>query len=111
MKAHVIENGVIVNTIEVESIDFMPNLVEATEGGIGWLYNNGEFTPPKNTIPDEKKAEFIRSRRNFLLKETDWTQLADAPLDKSVWAIYRQELRDITLQAGFPNEIEWPQKP
>jgi hypothetical protein len=46
MKAHVIENGVVTNTIEVESLDFMPGLVEATEGGIGWTYANGVFTRP-----------------------------------------------------------------
>jgi len=46
MNAHVIENGVIVNTIVVESLDFMPNLVLATEGSIGWTYENGVFSPP-----------------------------------------------------------------
>jgi hypothetical protein len=46
MKAHVIENGKVVNTIVVDSLDFMPNLVEATEGGIGWSYADGVFTPP-----------------------------------------------------------------
>lgn len=43
MKAHVIENGKVVNTIVVDSLDFMPNLVEATEGGIGWDYIDGKF--------------------------------------------------------------------
>jgi len=46
MRAHVIENGVVVNTIEVESLDFLPNLVEATEGSIGWLYDGQTFSPP-----------------------------------------------------------------
>lgn len=46
MQAHVIENGVVVNTILVDSLDFMPNLIEATEGGIGWTYANGVFTAP-----------------------------------------------------------------
>ena len=46
MRAHQIENGVVVNTIEVESLDVLPNLVEATEGGIGWTYANGVFTAP-----------------------------------------------------------------
>lgn len=46
MRAHVIENGVVVNTIEVESLDFLPNLVEATEGSIGWLYDGEVFSPP-----------------------------------------------------------------
>lgn len=43
MKAHVIENGKVVNTIEVKSLDFMPNLIEATSGGIGWDYTDGQF--------------------------------------------------------------------
>lgn len=47
MNAHQLDaNGVIVNTIVVESLDFLPNLVEATEGGIGWTYANGVFTAP-----------------------------------------------------------------
>ena len=49
MKAHVIENGVVVNTIIVDSLDFMPGLVEATIGGPGWLYNGHTFTPPTTT--------------------------------------------------------------
>lgn len=53
MKAHVIENGVVVNTIEVESLEFMPNLVDAAlGGGIGDRYENGTFvTPPPVTDP------------------------------------------------------------
>jgi len=40
--------------------------------------------------------------RNKLLQESDWTQLTDSPADKAEWAVYRQALRDITDQAGFP---------
>jgi hypothetical protein len=44
MQAHIIENGVVVNTIIVDSLDFMPGLIEAPEGtGIGWSYVNGQF--------------------------------------------------------------------
>jgi hypothetical protein len=46
MQAHIIENGVVVNTIEVESLDFMPGLIEATDGGIGWTYADGVYTAP-----------------------------------------------------------------
>ena len=56
MKAHVIENGVIVNSIIVDSLDFMPNLVVDPDdlAGIGWLYQDGQFinpNPPEPTIP------------------------------------------------------------
>ena len=57
-----------------------------------------------------KSAE-IRSERNRLLAESDWTQLADSSADKDVWAVYRQFLRDITTQEGFPWEVIWPEKP
>lgn len=43
MRAHVIKDGVVVNTIEVASLDFMPGLVEATDGHIGWSYADGVF--------------------------------------------------------------------
>jgi len=47
MRAHIIIDGKVSNTIIVDSLDFMPNLIEATEGGIGWTYANGVFTPPE----------------------------------------------------------------
>jgi len=47
MKAHIVEGGKVINTIEVDSLDFMPGLVAAPEGtGIGWDYINGSFLPP-----------------------------------------------------------------
>lgn len=52
-----------------------------------------------------------RSERDGLLLTSDWTQVDDSPVDKSAWAIYRQLLRDIPSQAGFPNTITWPSKP
>lgn len=64
---------------------------------------------------DELKARVdtqwavIRNQRNQMLKDTDWTQVADAPVDNLTWAIYRQELRDITLQAD-PFNITWPKE-
>ena len=107
MKAHVIENNIVINTIEVGSLDFMPNLVEATEGGIGWSYVDGIFTAPVITFT----AEEIRSLRDAKLTQSDWTQVADAPVDQAAWATYRQALRDIPSQAGFPNEVTWPTEP
>jgi len=56
-------------------------------------------------------AEQVRAERNRLLVETDWTQVADAPVDKTSWATYRQALRDITAQQGFPANVIWPTPP
>lgn len=60
---------------------------------------------------DDRAAEEVRTKRDSLLAESDWTQVADAPVDKAAWATYRQALRDIPEQAGFPNEVTWPTKP
>ena len=50
----------------------------------------------------------VRQERDTKLTASDWTQVADAPVDKAAWATYRQALRDIPTQAGFPLTIEWP---
>lgn len=60
-----------------------------------------------------QKWQNIRSQRNSLLSESDWTQLPDSPLSsekKTEWSVYRQELRDVTSQSD-PNNIIWPVKP
>jgi hypothetical protein len=51
--------------------------------------------------------QVIRSQRNQMLKDSDWTQVADSPVDKAKWAAYRQALRDITTQDD-PFKIIWP---
>jgi hypothetical protein len=51
--------------------------------------------------------QVIRTQRNQMLKDSDWTQVADAPVDKTAWSLYRQELRDITTQPD-PFNITWP---
>jgi len=51
----------------------------------------------------------IRSARNEMLKDTDWTQLSDSPVDKTAWSVYRQALRDITTQPD-PFNIAWPKQ-
>jgi hypothetical protein len=60
------------------------------------------------------KTEESIANRNFLLLRSDWTQLSDVDLtaeQKQAWAVYRQALRDITEQAGFPETIDWPVPP
>lgn len=57
------------------------------------------------------KETEVRNQRNQLLKDSDWTQVADAPVDKTAWATYRQALRDITSQEGFPFNVTFPTPP
>ena len=60
---------------------------------------------------DADQAKLVRDDRNKRLTETDWTQVADAPVDKAAWATYRQALRDVPSQAGFPWDVQWPTQP
>lgn len=60
---------------------------------------------------DADQAKAVRADRNKRLADCDWTQLSDSPVDKAVWETYRQALRDITTQQGFPWEITWPEEP
>lgn len=55
-------------------------------------------------------SDAARMQRDSLLSETDWMALSDRTMSPE-WATYRQALRDITTQAGFPEEIVWPTKP
>ena len=60
---------------------------------------------------DAEQAKSVRTSRGEKLKDSDWTQVADAPVDKAAWATYRQALRDVTGQEGFPWTITWPTQP
>ena len=60
---------------------------------------------------DTEQAKSIRTSRNDMLKDCDWTQIADSTANKPAWATYRQALRDVTAQAGFPWTITWPDAP
>ena len=83
-----------------------------------YVENNEVFTVQVESLTEDEiasatssKASQMRSSRNRLLAECDWTQISDATVDKAIWATYRQELRDISSQAGFPWEITWPTQP
>ena len=69
-------------------------------------------TNPKYMVNAEAKR--VVEQRDQLLVDSDWTQFTDSPLDaeqKAAWATYRQALRDVTAQEGFPTSITWPTAP
>jgi hypothetical protein len=59
---------------------------------------------------DAAAAARVRAERNRRLAASDWTQVADAPVDRAAWAAYRQALRDITSHPQWP-DMEWPWPP
>jgi hypothetical protein len=96
-------------------IDHTKNITEGTPQNIGglwtrtWLVSNA--TPEQIEERTDRRSVQARQDRNRRLAECDWTQLPDAPVDKEVWAAYRQDLRDVSSQAGFPWDITWPEAP
>jgi hypothetical protein len=63
---------------------------------------------------NEQIAAEVRRLRDSILAESDWTQLEDAPFSetqKAAWATYRQNLRNLPEQSGFPDAIIWPETP
>lgn len=79
-----------------------------------WVYTVAVEALTEEEVQAAKDAaiDFLRVQRNSKLASCDWTQLADSPVDKQVWATYRQALRDFpatVADARLP--IEWPEQP
>ncbi len=85
--------------------------VEQVDGRWFTKYSVADLDDEAKAAKDAEQAKAMREQRNQKLKDTDWTQVADAPGDKAAWAIHRQALRDITSQAGFPWTVNWPAQP
>lgn len=94
-------NGVVINTIVAD-----PEFVELH------YPNQHRQIPRELTSEYPEKCSEVRRERDRLLFECDWTQAKDIPdAISTMWTTYRQELRDITEQTGFPFDVIWPQQP
>lgn len=97
------------------SSSFTKNIKEGTpvkvDGVWVQIWDTIDADPREITERSNDRAQHIRYERDVRLKDSDWTQLADSPVDKKVWEQYRQELRNITKQEGFPWSVQWPVKP
>ena len=93
----------------------------------GWILTDGTwvapviYTPSAEELAARAEAQLaatkealsasVRIERNAKLAASDWTQINDSTADKAAWATYRQALRDISAQAGFPATVAWPTQP
>ena len=113
MRAARIESGLVADLWEVPSLTAFEGvtLIEApNDVGMGWLYDGSVFTAPADTRTDEEIASEARSKRNSLLSATDFHALSDTDMSEAM-TTYRQALRDVPEQLGFPGEITWPESP
>lgn len=100
------------NAPEITYNQKVSEVTPTLENGV-WkqTFSVSDLTQEELSAKTNQKSSVVREKRDGLLADTDWTQVADAPVDKTVWATYRQALRDIPLQAGFPWDVTWPVKP
>jgi hypothetical protein len=87
-----------------------PSLIDGA-WTVGWTTSSK--TAEETQAWDDGMASSNRGKRDSLLTQSDWTQVADAPVDATVWATYRQALRDITDHSNWPNlaDADWPTNP
>lgn len=78
----------------------------------GKTYKTGRWVVGYTVVnkPQDQAEQAVRNQRTRLLTDTDWMALSDNTMTP-VWASYRQGLRDITAQDGFPHSVVWPTKP
>jgi len=113
-----IENGIVVN-ISVCEADVAAErgpVLATDDAEIGGTYNGSTFA--RKVVTDDRtdaqKENDARSERDGWLRQSDWAVMPDSPLsdsNKTAWQTYRQALRDVPDQAGFPDNITWPTKP
>jgi len=68
-------------------------------------YQDSNPTPP----PAITKEQEVRDQRNEMLAWSDQMALSDRITDE--WRVYRQALRDLSAQSGFPESVTWPEAP
>ena len=78
-----------------------------------WYYDaaTDTFSGPTDAEQNALDMQALRSQRDELLAQSDWTQVADAPVDAAAWATYRQALRDLPANTTDPANPTWPTKP
>ena len=88
------------------------NGVELIDGKWYTKYSVSDMTAEAKTALDASQAKSIRDQRDRLIAETDWTQGKDiADSVSAKYTTYRQALRDVPAQSGFPWTVQWPTQP
>lgn len=95
-----------------DNIQFFESMGYTEVGEVERAYDGRYFVAGHAPMmPQEEVATQVRTERDRRLAETDWYMMPDYPADPETLEVvknYRKALRDITLQSGFPRDVEWP---
>lgn len=98
-----------------DNIQFFESMGYTEVGEVERAYDGRYFVAGHAPMmPQEEVVTQVRAERDRRLAETDWYMMPDYPADPETLEIvksYRKALRDITLQSGFPRDVEWPVMP
>lgn len=99
-----LENQILENT----NIEILENEVIETK-----IYRDMTLIEIENRETNilNRKWKNVRTKRNRLLLDSDWTQLNDSPVDKILWSTYRNQLRDLPQNFSHPDLVVWPTPP
>ena len=89
-------------------------LASRHDGDFGWILQSDDTWLNPNPPLRYTKAQGVRNRRDYKLKNSDKYAYPDYPQSeekRTEWLSYRQALRDVTAQPGFPDTVIWPTKP
>ena len=99
--------------VEVEPPSVAENQL-ARWDGTSWLVEDMPVVEEEDALPVDNRteADFVRFERDMRLGWSDWTMMPDTDdTHRGAWLAYRQALRDVTNQAGFPESVVWPAQP
>ncbi len=101
-------------TTTVYQTAFKDGVEQDAKGNWVWKWAVSELDAEAKSVKDAEAAKAARAQRDRLIAETDWLVIKNLELNQNVpgkWEVYRQDLRDIPQQAGFPHNVTWPVKP
>ena len=98
----------------VQDVDYDHMTQTKSEGDFSQVDGQWVLSMVAENLPEEQAERRIRSKRDEDLQQTDWIVIKSYERGENIpadWELYRQALRDVTDQSGFPYSVTWPTKP
>lgn len=98
----------------IQDVSYDPTTQNSVEGQFAQVSGHWTLFMVAQNKPQDEAERHIRSMRDELLSSTDWVVIKAYERSENLpadWETYRQSLRDITTQSGFPYSVTWPTQP